>query len=217
MNRPDSGACDAGFSLLEVLVTIAVAALVISALSGFTRMMTNAELYGERQQASHESIVGAARVFRHVAARAVPDLRHDSEMAAVVGTPKRLTFLSRGPSIMALDRPVPITLLIENGDGGSKLLLSWREPASEAIREELLIPSARSIVLSYFGFGRERDGERWHSRWDQPQRLPRAILLQVQMSELASPVDIVARTYSTLPYACIALPHEPLCHTGTTP
>jgi prepilin-type N-terminal cleavage/methylation domain-containing protein len=102
--------CRAGFSLVEVLVALAIVGLIVSAAAAATGVMRRVETRVEDEASAREAIVAAERVFRAVVAGAFPEPPGSPPVGG--GTAERLTLASRGPAILTLDRPWPMTLAI---------------------------------------------------------------------------------------------------------
>lgn len=202
----------AGFTLVEVLVALAVTGLTLSALGWLTSGARRLEARVGAGAAAREEVMAAERVFRAVVEAAMPDVRRDRPEGPV-GTADTLALFSRGPAILMLDRPQPLTFRTVAADGGVSLRLAWQDPMSGAEREEPVLDGATAVSFAYFG-GREGIPAGWRAQWDWPQVLPKGILMRIDMPGLGPPVEIVVRAYPELPAACLAMPQEPACRKG---
>lgn len=199
-----------GFTLVEVLVALVLAGLVVSAAVGLPNLFARFDQQSRRTAELRDGVAAAGRILRAVAEGSVPNLASD-ETAELVGA-TRLTLLSWGPPILALSRPVPLTLRVVDSDGQAALRLSWSDPETGTAREETVLDGARSIRLSYFSAG--NNGGSWRPDWARPWALPAAVLLRIDAPELGPPIDLIARTRARLPEACLLLPQEPACRPG---
>ncbi|MGO4126610.1 prepilin-type N-terminal cleavage/methylation domain-containing protein [Inquilinus sp. YAF38] len=199
-----------GFTLVEVLVALVLAGLAASAAVGLPNLFARFDQKSRTEAELRDSVAAAGRLLRALAEGAVPDLSRDE--AADPADATALTLLSWGPPILALDRPVPLTLRVVQADGRAALRLAWTDPGTGAAREETVMEGARSIRLSYFAAG--SSGGAWRSEWARPWALPAAVLLRVDVPELGAPIDLIGRTRARLPEACLALPQEPACRPG---
>lgn len=207
--------CREGFSLVEVLVALAVSGLIVTAGGGLTSAVQKLESRASAEREARENVISADRLLRAVADGAVPDVSRGRE--DLEGWSKTsATFVTAGPPVLAFDRPHPVTLAIETEDGRARLLVRWRDPDHGGERQEEVVSGARSLSLSYFGAPTSGARASWQATWPRPGRLPEAVLLRVDMPELGPPIDLIARTYSRLPSACAALPHEPRCTAETS-
>jgi prepilin-type N-terminal cleavage/methylation domain-containing protein len=162
----------AGFSLVEVLVALVLVGLIVSAAAAATGAMRRIEVRVDGAAEAREAIVAAERVFRAVVAGAFPEPPGAPSVGA--GAADRLTLTSRGPAILALDRPWPMTLAIvperrlaefaEDGAAGvdgvatddaepMALVLVWRDPDSGAVRREVVLSGARGLRFFFFDDG----------------------------------------------------------------
>ncbi len=162
----------AGFSLVEVLVALVLVGLIVSAAAAATSAMRRIEVRVDGAAEAREAIVAAERVFRAVVAGAFPEPPGAPSVGA--GAADRLTLTSRGPAILALDRPWPMTLAIvperrlaefaEDGAAGvddvatgaeepMALVLVWRDPGSGAVRREVVLSGARALRFFIFDDG----------------------------------------------------------------
>ena len=84
------------------------------------------------------------------------------------------------------------------------------EPGATETIHETLLSGAREVRFKYFVIGRGNVG-RWQSEWNNPAILPRGVALQVLLPGSDAPVELVFRTTTALPSACVAMPDEPYC------
>lgn len=205
----------AGFTLVEVLVAVAVAGLAVSAVAGLTATTRRLEARAGGEAAARESLLAAATVMRAVVGNALPDVRADRGEAPP-GTPTSLTLLTRGPAILLFDRPRPMTLAVVAAGETADLVLAWADAETGETRREVVLEGARALTFAYFG-GRGGAPAAWQGGWRWPRLLPKGVLLRVDLPALGPPVDIVVRTTAELPQACLAMPHEPACRRGGAP
>ncbi len=170
-----------GFTLVEVLVALVLAGLVASAAVGLPNLFARFDQKSRRTAELRDGVAAAGRILRAVAEGAVPNLATD-ETAEPVGA-TRLTLLSWGPPILALGRPIPLTLRVVDTDGRAALRLSWSDPETGTAREETVLDGARSIRLSLFQRPGNNGGN-WRSDWARPWALPAAVLLRIDAPEL---------------------------------
>lgn len=203
----------AGFSLVEVLVAMAVAGMVVIGTSGLTSLTWRAEEKFDRESAARDQIVAADKILRELVTTSVPQVGgHDA--GASPASADRFTLLTMGSAIMVFDRPSPVTLAVrDRADGAKALVVVWRDPHSNAEREEVAIDGARSISLSYFGADPGKPAV-WRGDWPYVRRLPQAVSMRVDYPVLGPPIDLIARTFTRFPQVCAALPHEFACNRG---
>lgn len=204
-----------GFTLVELLIVIALAGLVLSLSTGLSWTVQRLDARTRRETAVRENLVSAARMFRALIAGAAPDLRIAADDASAAGTDVGMTLMSLGPSILAFDRPEPVTLTWRPGqpEGEGVLLLRWKDPQSAVLREETILQGVRALSFSYFVEDRDRTNAAWLSEWTDRKRLPLAVLLRIEIPALGPALEIVERSTGNMPSACAGLPHEDACRT----
>lgn len=171
MTRPAGTVREQGFTLLEILVAVAVLGLIIGALYGGVSLT----LRGAQRQDVVLNRTGeydaVDRALRRMVAEADPG---GPGAVPLTGTPGRVTFSSRMP-LAAGGRGVDVALGINAG----ALMLRWEprrtgRPISPgpAPREAELLRGVQRIELSYWTAGG------WRSEWSRPE-LPALVRLRV--------------------------------------
>ncbi|WP_372501202.1 prepilin-type N-terminal cleavage/methylation domain-containing protein (plasmid) [Tistrella mobilis] len=200
---------EAGFTLIEVLVTLVVTALALSLLTGLTLHVRHQQAAATARASAAEGLLAAARVLRAVVVSAVPD-PHWQQMAAEGQSDHRMIWLSPGPAVLALSSPVRITLDVTAEAMGDRLTMAWTDPEDGASRREPLIEGAHSIRFAYFDGPLGRPGS-WRRDWPGGLSLPRGVLVRVEMAALGGPLDLVFRPTAEWPFSCRGLPQETRC------
>lgn len=216
MNRlthPDRHANQAGMSLVEVMVALAVVALTFAAAVGGLRVLARS---GDR---------GTALIERHdMLSRGLDALRHDFErMERVTSKRGRATeFLfsgdEKGVTFVAVEPPIPseagpyfIVYSIERSQEGNALLRG-RAPFDASAKslqrlktqdEVAVLDGAYDFRFSYL----ERKGgrERWVGKWADRDRLPELIRLEIAgLSAGSRPLQpLILRPRTNAEPACI--------------
>lgn len=204
-----------GFTLVELLIVIALVGLILSLSTSLNWTVQRLDARTREETAARENLVSAARMFRALIAGAVPDLRTPVDGASTGGTDAGMTLMSLGPPILAFDRPEPVTLTWRPGqpEGEGVLLLRWNDPHSKVLREETILQGARALSFSYFVEDRDRTNAAWRSEWTDRESLPLAVLLRIEIPALGPALEIVERSTGRMPSACAGLPHEAACRT----
>ncbi|NJS14010.1 MAG: prepilin-type N-terminal cleavage/methylation domain-containing protein [Sphingopyxis sp.] len=177
-----------GFTFVEVLVSLTVisvmSALIISA-SGQLRLLVEADKRLERQIVMQKTV-------RHMA-----NLIADAERVHLVGsTPENPVYLrgnqdsatftvvsSRGAFVGGLNE---VSFKIERVKEARVLVqvMALRRTAQtqESIQTIELLDNAPLLAFSYLGLKDGQDQVRWHQDWDQGQRLPKAVRVELTES-----------------------------------
>lgn len=202
-----------GFTLLELLISLAIVGLVLLMVMGAFRMGVRAWERGERDlEALQMERIVLDLVRRQVSSFSHQSIEREGEEPFVFrGTPKSLEFQSY-ISTVAHNRSgiVYVRYVIqEASDSGEKLLLfeydafaMKREGYPEALDEDdayILIPRAGQMRFSYLKRDDEDENgegsEEWLEFWDPETQegIPVAILLTFQREEGRVPIRVIAR------------------------
>jgi prepilin-type N-terminal cleavage/methylation domain-containing protein len=181
-----------GFTLAEVLVTLAVFGLMTSAAIGITSTLRIVENRSNADNQIVESVTAAKTVFRSVVAEAEIEPEPTADTSPP-GESDRLTFRARGPESLASAGPRPIELRVERDRAGETLEFGWTDPQTNIRRSEAVLVGAKAISFRYFGTS--PSGERgWLDVWDDRTTLPEAVMLRLELNDAGAPFEIVVRT-----------------------
>lgn len=202
---------NAGFTLLELTVSLAISALALASLTHLVRDAAGLEnRLGDRLRAVNEEealftlleqFLGHPR--REPRGEALR-LAGGAAGPSVTGTEQGITILSRGPSVLGLTAPIPFTIAFEAGDAADdgQLLLRW-SPAGGAPEQEA-IGRARGFSLRYAA-GKEGDVV-WHDTWSRP--VAELVMVQVELieSKTGRRVSRLIPVGTSLPLICVLRP-----------
>jgi len=201
---------NAGFTLLELTVSLAIAALALASLTHLVRGAAGLETrLGDRLRTVNEEealftlleqLLGDPR--REPSGEALR-LASGSTGPSVSGAEHEITILSRGPSVLGLTAPVPFTITFDAGDAtdGGLLLLRW-SPLTGTPEQET-IGRARGLSLRYAAAGAELV---WTDTWSRP--VAELALVQVDLIETKTGrhVSRLIPVGSSLPMICVLRP-----------
>ena len=190
-----SGRGQHGFTLVELLIALALTGLVSLLLLSATRM---AALGVDRVSAQTE---------RLEARRALEDLLRRELSAAVAspllpnvpplaGGPETLEFLSLAEDSGAgLYR---IRLAVENAGGSNALVLSRSRSAAVAgaPQRTVLAPRLASFAIAYFGAPDESGEAKWHARWEGARALPQLVRITLDLGDGIARPPLVVRLWT---------------------
>jgi prepilin-type N-terminal cleavage/methylation domain-containing protein len=201
----------AGFTLVELLVSMAVLALVALTMMGGLRFVLQALASTDgRREALEELTLGLA-VLRGELERAEPLMLKVGQQDFVLfeGTPERLRFANVEPPYLAGAPYLVHEYGIVPEGGGTYRVEVRRAPLDPASPDLAVVQEAlpRTVLrvgpplrFTYFGQLRERDPRGWHEEWPRGPRLPEAIRLaegdEPSWPELVVPLRI------TVPWYC---------------
>ena len=196
--RPNSK----GFTLVEMLVALSVAALLVSLVYGAVRIGQRSAQAVDRQAESSE-IMRIGWQFLHDAitrARSVSDPDDPANRTGFRGTSDRLQFIADIPSWVGIGGMMRIRLGSEATADGEQLVLSReridKNPVtqSEGVAERaVLVEHLDRIQISYLGPASAGQTPEWQSDWDHASLLPNLVSVTVTpVHDQAWPV-LVAR------------------------
>jgi general secretion pathway protein J len=195
---------EAGFTLVELLVTLVVLGLFLSLLFGGlrfgTRVWEATGAAGERRDAME----AAHGFLRRALAEARPSLGLDGEgqpLAAFQGGAEALVFLAPLPAHLSLGGDVVVRVALAGERDRLRLVarwsLRWPRPADPAApegepREVVLAEGLRAAAFAYYGRLAGEEVPAWHDAWDEATNaLPELVRLRVLGGNGAAWPDLV--------------------------
>jgi len=175
-----------GFTLVEVLVALAVLSLLLVALYAGLRGAARSWERAEAQAARSEALRVTEAFLRRYLERALPLLRRREGRWQVLfeGEPDGLRFATVMPAHLGGGGIYEVSLTVEDGEEGPALELARRllhPDLDELDVEELprgladrsvLVEGVEALELAYLGAERPGMSPRWSERWTAPRRLP---------------------------------------------
>lgn len=185
-----------GFTVLELLVALTIMAMIAAALASTTslgsRVWQRASAYPE----ADAHIVLRSRL-RHWLETAKPPARVIGRRQEFVGTPDRIAFLTsaRVPG-GATGSEARITLaLAEGGAALARLTLTidWLDAEGAVLVTDtrVLVEQVEEATIRYFRQAPDSGGV-WQDRWQEPDRLPDLVSIEVKSQGVAWPPLVVA-------------------------
>jgi general secretion pathway protein J len=208
----------AGYSLVELLVVVALMGLIAVAISGGMRFgarvwerTENAVQSGDLARGGH-AFLGA--LLSHVYPRR-PDPNKPDRAPPFAGAADRMEFVAVAPSSLRVSGLARISLAAERAGNQSSLSISYRaERGPVAERREVLLTGAREIDFAY---GKVVEGAvHWTSAWQGEEKPPALIRIRMSFppeSGVSWP-DLVVRPLIDRDAACIFDPVSSDCRRG---
>ena len=207
-----------GFTVVEMLVAIAVAGLLVSLVYGAIRV-------GQRSVSAVDSRVQQSELMRigwqfihHAIAHAGPavDPARPETRTGFEGTSDQLVFVADMPSYVGIEGPARITLGRFAKAGAAQLLLTRGRldeestPRGEAeLEQAVLVDQLDELRIEYFGQLERGVAPSWQSNWDHARWLPNLIRIQIRPAGApAWPLLTAAPRDGTAPLDEDALPAE---------
>lgn len=182
---------DAGFTLLEVLVALALTLLIGLALAGAVSFGGRMQDGGVEANTRGQALLAMDRLMRQHLGRALIDAAADGE-ADFAGTPTALGFITDRPNAaMAPGRYRVLWRLVPDSGGAMALNIRMtRMTSPQAEPADVLLKDLPAGQFAYFGEG--PDGRlAWFSQWDG-NGVPRLIKLAFEGEKARWPA-LVAR------------------------
>jgi len=173
----------AGFTLIEVLVSLVIAALAVTNLLSVVRDAFERDDRLVARLRMVDGTIGLFALLDCLLATTTRELRDEpaaggasakiaggtsasARHPAVSGTADTLTIWSQGPRVLGLSQSVAFTLTHDTGgDSPGPIILRWRTP--EGSQESETVLSAQTLRLRY-GAKTERGTVAWYDRWSGP-------------------------------------------------
>jgi general secretion pathway protein J len=212
----------AGFTLLEVLLALALTATIMSLAGGALQGLSRGAARSEAAAARIETVtrgLGALRMDLQRIERATQISGAGDKAAASLifsGRQRTLTFVRIEPGFPTAPGSYLITYAARKDKSGNSQLVRIREPFDPTSRrtrgaetdsdEVVVIEGPYELMFSYFAGAAVR-GVRtgWRDTWSDPVALPDLIRLELRPTDSAAPTlpVLVVRPTVTLQAACL--------------
>jgi prepilin-type N-terminal cleavage/methylation domain-containing protein len=204
----DRGA--AGFTLVELLVSMAVLALVAVTMAAGLRFTARAVASTDHRREAMEELTLGLSVLRGELERAEPLVRKvgNRDLVMFSGLGERLRFVNVEPPYLAGLPYLAYEYAVTLDDGVYRVDLR-RAPfdpdqpdlaAVESVAPRTVLRLTRPLRFTYWGRLRPRDPPAWHDEWPPGPALPEAIRLA--QGEAPGWPDLVVPLRITAPWYC---------------
>jgi general secretion pathway protein J len=207
-----------GFTLVEMLVAISVAALLVSLVYGAVRVgQRSARAMEVRTEDTEAMRIGWQFLHDAVSrARPVSDPRETENQTGFYGSADKLEFVADMPAYVGLGGLIRIRLASTATHEADQLLLtrerfdkSLPEATIDGIEEAVLVEDLDKLQIAYFGQVERTASPAWHSRWSSPDTLPNLVSISVVPAEgRAWPILIARPLTGTTPLDDGELPDD---------
>jgi len=181
---------EAGFTLVELLVALALFSLLTLVLFGSIRFGTTAWMHGTTRADQVDQNLHVQNLLRQLIEAAYPLFVADRATGGHIdfdGTDHSLSFLAPTPIALGTGGRSRLRLTVERrGEHADILLtskpeLAWPEIASLQVTKALLA-GAESARFSYFGVARVDRAAGWHDTWSGQLAPPQLVRIQVRFA-----------------------------------
>ncbi|MGH8479060.1 MAG: prepilin-type N-terminal cleavage/methylation domain-containing protein [Gammaproteobacteria bacterium] len=175
----------AGFTLVELLIAIALFGLILTGLYSGLRMATRASDAGEAHATDNDELRAVMGFLRFELGQVYPLVFSDEAEERVIfeGEPDRLMFVARLPQHRGVEGTYLISLVADQ----DRLVLRYRLTkadrqylfdSGDAGKEVELVPGIDKVEFGYYG--KRGRIARFYSRWDDPERLPKLLRMRIR-------------------------------------
>ena len=200
-----------GFTLVEVLVGLSVAALLFGLVYGTVRLGQRSA-GGLNDRVVENEVMRIGWQFLHDAisrARPMPGVGRSGESDATgfSGDHDVLAFVADMPSNAGLGGLMMVSLGVETRAGTSSLVLTrerfdrlGRNTDTEALERAVLVEDLDELRIRYFGRQDRNDQPDWHTRWRDLPTLPNLVEITIEpQGKTAWPLLIARPLTGTTP------------------
>lgn len=196
-----------GFTLLELMLSLAIMGVVLLIIFGALRVGTRAWEKGEKDVAVHQrqrAVLGL--LSRQIASACIYEIKMgDDDTFNFKGSEGTMEFVSRSPIVPgALTGVVFVKYMIQADDGDGKKQLKLYEKDAGFLKEEdvesqrnedlfTLISGIQDLQFEYLK-GNDDGGETdWQTSWDPSEKtgLPLAVKIILKQNEKTEPINLI--------------------------
>lgn len=190
-NVRNSRGVSAGFTLMELLVAMTLLGILMTALFGSLRLGARVWEASDRVLRNEGQTMSIRAFLQDRLEQAMPVvLLLDDGRTKIVfaGERSALRIASTMPESVGFGPYIIELLLTPSGQGAdvADLSIRWRPVDDQAVSvdERVLVEDLSTMSLGYFGTkGDEGDGPVWHATWQEQERLPDLIRLELRFDE----------------------------------
>jgi general secretion pathway protein J len=168
--------CEAGFTLLEILVAMVVLAMIVTTAFGSLRLGERSWEAGHARTSETETLRTVAGVLQRQFNQILPlSWTEDAETTiAFNGSSERVRFIAPAPQHHGSTGLFEYTLVVEALDNSAHLVLYYRlhdpdsngfEPEGSDRQRVLLVDELKSASFAFYGSPLADDAPQWHSQW----------------------------------------------------
>ncbi|MGP1666511.1 MAG: prepilin-type N-terminal cleavage/methylation domain-containing protein [Rhodanobacter sp.] len=183
----------AGFTLLEVLASLALLALLMAGVYAGIRTATHSVHAGSAKIERLDQIRAAQQWLRRELAQTMAQTisrRDDGSPQIFFGTAHEMRYVAPLPGYLGKLGPQLQRLsLVDGGEDGWRLELSLAvlppdgQPAQPLADPQVLVDHIRSGHFSYRGIDAQRRAGAWQDDWPDDRQLPRLVRIELELSD----------------------------------
>jgi general secretion pathway protein J len=203
---------DAGFTLLELLIMVALLAMLSLVLFGGLRFGTRTWEAAENSATQADAVLAVQKRLSERLSAAYPLFVRDASgngHVAFDGSPERVTFLAPAASPRgALERVTIGTIAVR----GQQSLALWSglELGTARPRRVILLTGLKSFAIQYYGAGTPRERPSWRERWTGQVTPPLLVQIRATFTNRRDVwPDLTVMTHISVDQDCT---YDPLTH-----
>ena len=198
---------EAGFTLIEVLIGVALLAMLATLIASGTRLAGRAWNSAERQTAEIDDMDAVQGLLRRTIARARPSFAGADPADITVafsGEPDTLSLVSAQPGTQDNGPWVRERFFLTGTGKARALFMSW-STGSASVAEAKLLDHVATIRFAYFGAPHPGEPSVWLDQWTDRDRLPELVRVAVERdgSSFAAWPELVVATRITGNAGCV--------------
>lgn len=206
-----------GFTLVEMLVALSVAALLVTLVYGGIRVAHRTVIATDALIEDNE-IMRISWQFLHGAlsrARLARIIGNREDLTGFAGDAESLRFVADMPPYLGLGGPTRITLTTDRHDGEKRLLVTrqrfdyTQEMSADDLQQAVLLDRLDALQIAYFGQRSDETTPQWHDEWSERSHLPNLVSIRVAPADAPAWPELIARPLAgTQPVSEEAPPEE---------
>lgn len=178
---------EAGFTLLELLISMTLLGLLMVVMLGGLRFGVRAWERNDAHSTATDDVRQAQALLRREIAHAYPLFIMKQEDLAnrhvdFEGTEDRVSFLAPAPQMLGSAGWARISFERAEAQGRPALFMSVTPELASTSRPvgEVLVRGLKGLSFSYFGRDEPRGSPSWHARWVNAKWMPQLIRIQAE-------------------------------------
>jgi general secretion pathway protein J len=193
-----------GFTLLELMLSLAILGIVLLIIFGALRIGTRAWEKGEKDIAVHQRQRAVLSLLtQQIASACIYEIKLGDEPFYFKGSENTMEFVSRSPIVPgALTGVVFAKYKVQEGDTQGKKELGLYEKDAGFLKEEdllnnedflILISGLETLRFEYLKEGDDEAEPQWQAVWDPSEKsgLPLAVKIVMKQDSETAPITLV--------------------------
>ncbi|MBA4373793.1 MAG: hypothetical protein C0402_13150 [Thermodesulfovibrio sp.] len=173
---------DKGFTLLELLISFSIIALIVLIIAGAMRLAYHSVESGEKRTEYLERLRGSVSIINAQIQSQVPlTYTDDAEKKFYFVGERELVTLSTNYSIWGREKGYAVVTYRVETDGNNKktIMATEKTIGMESLREARLLTGFDEIYFEYFYKGPTDEKGSWTDRWTDKTSVPEKMLLHM--------------------------------------